>query len=494
MSAPFDLHAFADAAMREHGFIPDVPAAVAAEADALQGPREPAGVAVRDLRALAWSSIDNDSSRDLDQLEVVEPLGDGTVRLRVAIADVATTVPAGSETDRFAAANATSVYTGVVTFPMLPERLSTDLTSLGQDADRPAMVIECTVGPDGETRAHTVYLAHVVNHAKLAYGSVGAWLDGHGTLPEAATPAIQAQLRQQDEVARWLRAARGRAGALALETVEVQPVVRADRSVDVQVVQRTRASLLIEDFMIAANVAIARFLDAHGSPSIRRIVREPRRWSRIVALAAGYGATLPAEPSSAALEAFLVTRRAADPARFAELSLAVVKLIGPGEYALHVPGAPDVGHFGLATHDYAHATAPNRRYGDLVTQRLVLAVLGGAPVPYGDDELARIAAHCTAREDAARAVERVVRKAAAAVAMQGRVGETFTAIVSGVTPRGTFVHLLHPPVEGRVMRGEGGLDVGDRVRVRLLGTDPARGFVDFAAEGTEGRAGGSTPG
>ncbi|HVT40184.1 MAG TPA: RNB domain-containing ribonuclease, partial [Gemmatimonadaceae bacterium] len=459
--------------------VPDVPAAVQAEV-ARAGDNGAGAAILQDLRQLPWSSIDNDSSRDLDQIEVAERAGDGSTRVRVAIADVDGTVVQASSTDQYAATNATSVYTGVATFPMLPDRLSTQLTSLVQDEDRPAVVIEFVVTTDGDTQQHSVYRARVRNQAKLAYASVGAWLDGHGALPPAATPVIQEQLRLQDAVAQTLRANRARRGALSLETIEAQPVEREDHTIDIELVQKTRASHLIEDFMIAANVAMAQFLDEHNSPTIRRVVRTPERWERIVALAASMGEKLSTTPDPASLEGFLARRRAADPDHFPDLSLSVVKLIGPGEYAMHMPGVADAGHFGLATHDYTHSTAPNRRFADLVTQRLLKAVLAGSPPPYSTGELAKIAAHCTEREDAARKVERLVRKQAAAVSMASHVGETFDAIVTGVTPKGTFVRVVTPPVEGRVMRGEQGLDVGDRVRATLLATDPAQGFVDFA--------------
>ena len=475
----FDLRAAARRAMVDNGFTPDPPAAARAEIVR-------SGTAAwtsdttnaRDLQQLPWSSIDNDTSLDLDQLEVAEALSNGDVRVCVAIADVDAMVAKGSATDHFALGNATSVYTGVMTFPMLPERLSTDLTSLKQDSERPAVVIEFVVTKDGTVRSHDVYRALVTNHAKLAYGNVGAWLDGQGELATAATPEIQEQLKLQDSVAQCLRAVRAKAGALDLETIEPESVVHND-TVDIELVPKTRASRLIEDFMIAANVAIAQFLDERGSPSIRRVVRTPERWNRIVALAAKEGGQLPEQPDAAALSAFLTKRRGEDPEHFPDLSLAVVKLLGPGEYALHRPGGKDEGHFGLATHDYTHSTAPNRRYADLVTQRLLKAVLAGVRSPYSPDELARIARHCTEREDAARKVERQVRKEAAAVSMSKRVGETFNAIVTGVNARGTFVRLITPPVEGRIMQGEQGLDVGDHVRVELLSTDPARGFIDF---------------
>ncbi|MEO6865827.1 MAG: RNB domain-containing ribonuclease [Gemmatimonadaceae bacterium] len=482
MIQPFDLRAAAHQAMLANGFMPDIPADVLAEVARAVEPSGVLGANFKDFRALAWSSIDNDSSRDLDQLEVAERLPDGTVRVRVAIADVDATVQQGSVTDRFASANSTSVYTGIATFPMLPDRLSTDLTSLGQDHDRASIVIEFVVAGDGSVSSHDVYMARVENHAKLAYDNVGAWLDGSGQLPASGTQPIQDQLRLQDTVAQSLRAARARNGAIDLETIEVQSVLKPDQTVDVALVHKSRASRLIEDFMIAANVAMAEFLDAHNSPTIRRVVKAPDRWDRIVALAAKLGTSLPTIPDAAALAAFLATHHETDPDHFADLSLAVVKLIGPGEYAAHLPGQPDTGHFALATHDYTHSTAPNRRFADLVTQRLVKAVLTGKPSPYADADLVTVAAHCTDRENAARKVERQVRKVVAAVAMSGRIGESFDAIVTGVTPNGTYVRVLAPPIEGRVMRGEQGLDVGDKVRAQLLSTDPKRGFIDFGVQ------------
>ena len=488
MSQPFDLRAAAHQAMLDNGFVPDVPPEVLAEVARAAEPNGSIAAGLQDLRQLPWSSIDNDSSRDLDQLEVAEKLPDGTVRVRVAIADVDGTVQRGSATDRFAFANCTSVYTGIVTYPMLPDRLSTDLTSLGQDDDRTSVVIEFVVAADGSIKSHDVYMARVKNHAKLAYNNVGAWLEGNAALPAAGTQAIQDQLHLQDTVAQTLRAVRARNGALDLETVEAQSVVMPDNSVTIELVPKTRASQLIEDFMIAANVAMAEFLDAHNSPTIRRIVRSPERWDRIVDLAAKLGATLPPQPDSTALAAFLVSRRKVDPDHFSDLSLSVVKLMGPGEYAAHMPGEPDIGHFALATHDYTHSTAPNRRFADLVTQRLLKAVLAGRPSPYSKDELTVIAAHCTEREDAERKVERQVRKAAAAVSMSNRVGQTFNAIVTGANKNGTFVRVIAPPIEGMVTRGKNGLDVGDKVQVQLLSTDPMRGYIDFGASEPNGHS------
>ena len=482
MTERFNVRAAAHAAMLTYGFAPDFPEAALREVQHASAPTVASRPDVLDQRTLAWSSIDNDSTVDLDQLEVVEQLPGGDLRVRIAIADVAETVKKGSATDQHAAANASSVYTGVETFAMLPERMSTDLTSLKQDADRLVVVIEFVVADDGELQSYTIYLAFARNHAKLAYGNVGAWLDGHGTLPPIATDVIQQQVRLQDEAAKRLRADRVRRGSLSFETIEAQPVLHADGSIDIELVRKTRASRLIEDFMVSANVVMAQFLDEHHSLSIRRIVKKPDRWNRIVALAAEVGDKLPAEPDAPALAAFLAAQQKANPEGFIELSLSVVKLLGPGQYVLHEPSQPDVGHFGLATQYYTHSTAPNRRYVDLITQRLLKAVLLKQPAPYSAPELATIAEHCTERENAARKVERIVRKQAAAASLVHREGEEFDAVVTGVTSNGTFVRVTRPPVEGRVVSGEEGLDVGERVRVRLEGTDVEKGFIDFSAK------------
>ncbi|MEP6835534.1 MAG: RNB domain-containing ribonuclease [Gemmatimonas sp.] len=481
MTERFDVRAAAHAAMLTFGFEPEFPEAAVRE---VAGSRvaTPADVpSALDQRKLPWSSIDNESTLDLDQLEVVEQLSNGDIRVRVAIADVAETVEQNSATDKHAAANASSVYTGVETFAMLPERLSTDLTSLKQGADRLAIVIEFVVAKDGELQAHNIYLAFARNQAKLAYGNVGAWLEGNGELPPVATELIQQQVRLQYEAAKRLREDRTRRGSLSFETIEAQPVFRADGSIDIELVRKTRASRLIEDFMVSANVVMAQFLDEHNSSSIRRIVRKPERWNRIVALAAEAGTKLPDEPDAPALAAFLSAQRVANPDGFAELSLSVVKLLGPGQYVLHEPSQPDIGHFGLAAQYYTHSTAPNRRYVDLVTQRLLKAVLLKQPAPYSPAELSAIAEHCTERENAARKVERMVRKQASAASLVHREGEEFDATVTGVTSNGTFVRVSRPPVEGRVISGEEGLDVGEHVRVRLEGTNVEKGFIDFSA-------------
>lgn len=465
--------------MKAQGFEADFPDAVVRETEQAKAPTVASHSQVLDQRTWAWSSIDNDSTRDLDQLEVVEQLPNGDIRVRIAVADVAEVVPKASATDQHAALNSSSVYTGVETFAMLPEHLSTDLTSLMQDEDRLVVVIEYVICADGELRSHNIYSAFARNHAKLTYNNVGAWLDENAALPSVATPEIQQQLHWQDTASERLRADRTRRGSLSFETIEAQPVVSEDGSVNIELVRKTRASRIIEDFMVTANVVMAQFLDEHNSPSIRRIVRKPERWNRIVALAATVGETLPAEPDAPALAAFLTSQRTKNPDDFTELSFSIVKLLGPGQYVLHEPSQPDIGHFGLATQYYTHSTAPNRRYVDLVTQRLLKAVLAKQPAPYTPQELAQIAEHCTERENAARKVERLVRKQAAAASLVHRVGETFNAVVTGVTANGTFVRVTSPPVEGRVVRGEEGMDVGERVRVRLTGADAEKGFIDF---------------
>ncbi|MEO8563867.1 MAG: RNB domain-containing ribonuclease [bacterium] len=479
-----DLSTVARQALLDNGFQPDEGDDVRAELSRLTKPEARDTNGVKDLRSLLWSSIDNATSRDLDQVEVAEETADGGIVLRIGIADVDALVRKGSAIDKHAEVNATSVYTGVHVYPMLPEELSTGLTSLNEGEDRLVLVIEIELAKDGTVKRHDVYRALATNHAKLAYESVGAWLEGRGPEPDEVgkNDALEAQLWLQDRAASLLKATREAAGALEFETIEATPVTKDGKIESLAVTRKNRARDLIEDFMIAANVAIAQILAEKQRSAIRRVVREPRRWERIVTIAAQYGTTLPATPDSRALSKFLGARRAADPLRFPDLSLSVVKLLGPGEYVLDKPGPDDdQGHFGLAANDYSHATAPNRRYADLVTQRLVKAAIAGAPAPYTDDELAAIARQCTDRENAANRVERVMRKAAAAILLEHRIGSTFDAIVTGVNKDGTYVRLLSPPAEGRVMKGEKGMDVGERVRVKLVRTNVRRGFIDFEA-------------
>ena len=467
--------------MIAEGFEPDFPPEVEQQVAALAARAAPAlDGGLRDLRQLPWSSIDNDSSRDLDQIEAAARV-DGGIRVLVGIADVNADVEAGSPIDCHAAKQTTSVYTDIRTFPMLPEKLSTDLTSLNEGADRRAVVVEFVVSADGAISAPAIYRALVRNKAQLTYHAVGPWLEGTAAAPQklAASAELTAQLKMQDEAAQALRAQRHRLGALSFERPETQPILTGGKVTGIAVERQNRAGALIEDFMIGANEVMARTLTEAGVSSIRRVVKSPERWPRIVELAAQHGGHLPAQPDAVALSAFLAQRKAADPDHFADVSLTVIKLMGPGEYVLMRPGEDSPGHFALAAHDYTHSTAPNRRFADLVTQRLIGAVLAKQPAPYSDDALDGIARNCTLKEDAARKVERIMQKRIAAVALAGRVGESFPAVVTGVTPKGVYVRVFDPPVEGRLMRGEQGVDVGDRVRVTLLATDPQRGFIDF---------------
>ncbi len=477
-----DLQAVAKDIMRQHGFEPDFPPAVQQQLIHLraQPPVIAAGGGVRDLRNLLWSSIDNDTSRDLDQIEVAESLANGDVRILIGIADLDPFVPQQSAIDQHAARETTTVYAGVRNFPMLPEELSCGKTSLLENQDQLSVVTEFVVDGNGHVCSSDVYGALVRNQAQLQYNSVGAWLEGTAAAPTkvAASADLQKQLRLQDQTAQKLRSLRYENGALSLQTDELQPLVLNEQVVDVVTQQRNHATDLIEDFMIAANGVVARMLEKVSS--LRRIVKEPKRWDRIVQLAANHGEKLPAEPDSKALNELLIKRKAADPDHFADLSLAVIKLIGPGEYVLERPGDPVPGHFGLAVQDYTHSTAPNRRFPDIVTQRLVKAMLAGKANPYSDDELSAIAANCTEKGEAARKVEREMAKRLAAVAMQNRIGATFDAMVTGVTAKGTFVRALQPHVEGLLAQGQQGVDVGDRLRVKLIRTDPQHGYIDFA--------------
>jgi exoribonuclease-2 len=483
-SSKLDLHEVARRAMIERGLQPEFSSAAVKELDAIHAaaPRDPSQRDVRDLRDRLWASIDNDDSRDLDQLSVAEPLPGDAVRILVAIADVDALVKRGSAIDAHAQANTTSVYTAAAVFPMLPEKLSTDLTSLGEGVDRLAIVIELVVQPDGDVTDSNVSRAVVRNHAKLAYNGVAAWLDGKAPAPArvAAVPGMDEQLRIQDRVAHQLRKRRAERGALSLETIEARAVFDDGVLQDLVPEGRNRAKDLIEDLMIGANGVTARYLDRKGFPSLRRVLRSPERWARIVALAESLGERLPPEPSNAALEAMLMARRAADPSRFADLSLSVVKLLGRGEYVLERPGQTIDGHFGLALRDYTHSTAPNRRFPDLLTQRLLKAAMSGAGVPYSIQELAALATHCTEQEDHATKVERRVRKSAAALLLSTHVGERFDAFVTGASPKGTYVRIAHPAAEGKIVRGAEGLGVGDRVQVELVHTDFEHGYVDFA--------------
>jgi len=476
------LKSIARQAMIERGLQPDFSPAALMELNAVSQPARESGPEIHDLRGLLWASIDNDDSRDLDQLSVAEGAADGATKILVAVADVDSLVKRGSALDEHARINTTSVYTAVEVFPMLPEKLSTDLTSLGQDQERLSMVIEMTLSAAGAIVDSQIYRARVVNRAKLAYRSVAAWLDGKGPPPEplASVSGLDANLRLQDRVAQTLKQARHEHGALSLQTVEPRAVVTDGLLTDLRTEAKNRAEELIEEFMIAANGIVARYFERKGVPSIRRILRTPERWDRIVMLAAHRGGHLPATPDARALNTFLGQQRDTDPVGFPDLSLSVIKLLGAGEYALEVPGKPIEGHFGLAVRDYTHSTAPNRRFPDVIGQRMLKAALAGAALPYSETQLQALAAHCTEQEGNAAKVERRVSKSAAAQLLASRIGQRFEAIVTGASDKGTWVRTLQPPAEGRVVRGFEGLDVGDRLAVQLIHTDIGRGFIDFA--------------
>ncbi|MEK6281237.1 MAG: RNB domain-containing ribonuclease [Acidobacteriota bacterium] len=521
-SKTLDLSTIADQAMIDNGFDPRFPPAVKKQVNSIVSKSSHTFVdpSALDLRELLWSSIDDGKTRDLDQVEYAEKLPNGDVRLRIGIADVDAFVEKQSAIDKHAGRNCTSVYAGVKTFPMLPEELSTDLTSLRQDEDRFAVVTEMTISADGSVKSSNFYPAIIRNQAKLSYEEIGAWLEGKSGPPKMlkSVPGLEAQIRLQAEIAERLAESRRKLGAIDLETIQSVPVTdKHGKVIELRVIEPNSARELIASFMIAANVEMAEFLESKGGPSLRRVVRKPKYWDRIVEIAEELGEKLPATPDSRALAGFLERRKKADPLHFPDLSLAVVKALGPGEYTVQVPGKKSEGHFGLAVQDYTHSTAPNRRYADLITQRLVKAALkndltgiksgrvsspkksankrvrpavyakdsfgNNKPnqlLPYTLEELRQIAERCTERDHAARKVERKMRKVAAAVLLRDQIGQVFEAIVTGVSEKGTFARVLKPPVDGRIMRGERGLRVGEKIRVRLLSTDPENGFIDFA--------------
>ena len=479
----FDLRAAAEGWLKEAGFETNFSPDARRQADeaGLSNGSTKLPEGVEDLRELLWSSVDNVESRDLDQIEVAEKLSDGDIVVRVAIADVDARVPQGSALDARAAANATTVYGGVQSWPMLPEALSCGLTSLLEGQDRLSIVTELRVNPDGTLESTRIFRALVKNKAKLDYESVGVWLDG-GAPPTAITndPALAAQLKLQDEGADRFAALRKALGALDFETLEANPVMQDGKVVALTLTTKSQSRALIENFMIAVNGANVAWLREKGFPTIQRVVRTPRRWDKIVAVAKENGAELPPTPNSKALSDFLSARKAADPAGFPQLSLTIVKLLGPGEYVRVAANSPDEIHFGLAVQGYTHSTAPNRRYPDIVIQRLIKAALRGEKPPYSDEQLDAIAARCNLMGDAANKVERRIRKSAAALLLDGHEGESFDGVVTGASDKGVYIRLSHPPLEGRIVRGYDRLDVGDRVRVRLLSSDPRRGFIDFA--------------
>ncbi|MFT3746409.1 MAG: RNB domain-containing ribonuclease [Pyrinomonadaceae bacterium] len=471
-------------AMLDNGFEPEFSDAVYEQLRQIESHGEPShGSDVQDLRDLLWSSIDNRTSRDLDQVEWAEELENGDIRVLVGIADVDVRVPKGTPIDVHAAQNTVTVYTESKIFPMLPEELSTDKTSLNQDEDRLAVVADMTVKANGDVPESTFFRAFVRNHAKFSYEEIGEWLDGDGEMPEELqrSPELKSQIELQREAAKRLAAYREKKGALEFESIESSAVVEDGEIKGLVSVRSNSAKKLIENFMVAANVEMAEFLEAKGFASLRRVVKEPQRWDGIRRIASEYGVNLPETPDQPALAAFLDARRVADPLHFPDLSLSIVKLIGSGQYVVERQGEDSGGHFGLAVRDYAHSTAPNRRFTDIVVQRLVKAVIAKQPQPYTNEELDAIAQHCNDQEKAARKVERKMRKVVAATVMQRHIGENFEAIVTGVTASGTFARILRPPVDGRIEQGEHGLQVGEKVNVRLISADPRSGFIDFAA-------------
>jgi exoribonuclease-2 len=476
-----DLVRIANESMTERGLEPEFPAAVARQLATIDGPGRDADARLLDLTAMPWCSIDNDDSRDLDQLTACEPLPAGAIRIFVAVADVDAVVVKGSAIDEHARLNTTSVYTAARIFPMLPERLSTDLTSLNPGQRRLAIVTTMVIAADGAVTQPTVARAWVHNKAKLAYDALSVWIEGEGGLPAAAAevPGMDAQLRMQDDAAQRLRSRRHAEGALEFETLQPRAVYEGEHVVEIRQQVQNRARQLIEELMIATNQATATFLAEHGGASLRRVVRSPERWQRIVMEARKVGESLPAEPDARALEAFLAKRRKADPLRFPDLSLVIVKLMGSGEYVVEQPGAPSIGHFGLAVRDYTHSTAPNRRFPDLITSRMLKAVLAGSAPPYSVAELTALAAHCSRQEDAAQKVERKLRKCEAALLLESHVGQRYDAIVTGRSDHNTWVRTLAPPVEGMLTGRAPELDVGQRVEVKLVATDVEQGFIDF---------------
>ena len=467
--------------MAERGLEPEFSRRVEQQLAGLTGPGRDDGPDVHDLTHLLWCSIDNDDSLDLDQLTVCEPLPSGAIRLWVAIADVDALVKKDTPIDAHALLNTTSVYTSARIFPMLPDRLCTDLTSLNPAQDRLALVTEMVFNADASLAGSTVYRARVRNRAKLAYDAVSAWIDGEADLPDAAAavPGMEDQLRTQDALAQQLRARRHALGSLDLETFQPRALFEGEQVVDIRQQVQNRARQLIEEVMIATNGCTARYLAAQGGASLRRVVRSPERWLRIVGVAKDYGEVLPDEPDGKALEAFLARQHRLDPLRFPDLSLVIVKLMGRGEYVVEVPGGAPIGHFGLAVRDYTHSTAPNRRFPDLITLRLLKAALADEPQPYSNAELGELAQHCTRQEDAAQKVERQLRKSEAALLLESRVGERFDALVTGAGPEGTWVRILTPPAEGKLVGGHSGLRVGDALRVKLVSTHVEHGFIDF---------------
>ena len=476
-----DIARIATNAMVERGLEPEFSPAVLKQLDKINLPGQDLDPNIFDLTDLLWCSLDNDDSRDLDQLTVAEELHNGLIKIFVAIADVDSVVKKDTPIDEHAKMNAASIYTSARIFPMLPEKLSTDLTSLNPDEDRLAIVVEMVIDKEGYVTAPQVYRARVRNKAKLAYDAISDWIDGKIPPPEALgkVKGMAEQLQIQDKTAQIIRKRRRAQGSLELEIFEPKAIFDGERVVGIAQQVQNRGRQLIEEFMIATNECTAKFLAAQGHSSLRRVVRSPEKWMRIVEEAKKYGESLPAQPNSKALSLFLARQHKADPVRFPDLSLVIVKLMGSGEYVVERPNAEPVGHFGLAVRDYTHSTAPNRRYPDLITLRMIKSALQQKNPAYGNDELELLAEHCSNQEDAARKVERRVRKSEAALVLSTHINQTFDAIVTGKSITATWVRIFDIPVEGLLSDGVDDLEVGRKIRVRLISTNVEKGFIDF---------------
>ncbi len=478
---PADLTELAKKAMLEYQFLPEFPITVEQEVNQIPSPVIPTSDSVQDLRDKLWFSIDHYDTRDIDQLTYAEPLSDGQVKLYIAIADVDSLVKKNSAIDHYAEHNATSIYTPTKTFFMLPEKLSTQFTSLNEREDRMAIVIEVIITPNGAIEQHRLYPAYVRNQAKLTYSHVTTWLDNQGSIPIRVSKiaGLEEQIKFQDKIAHQLKAYRVQQGALILDKIEPYVIFMNGQIVGLQVSERNRAWDLIENFMVIANTAAARFSRDHHLPLLRRVIRTPKRWDRLLEIAKKYGEILPEQPNAKALDLFLLKRRLIDPLHFAELSLIVIKLLGNGEYVAEHPEENPMEYFGLALRDYVHATAPNRRYSDLIIQRLLKAGLQNQSSPYLSQELEALAKHCTEKEDKATKVERKMRKSAAALLLSSKLNQTFDAIVTGASLEDRWVRIFDPPIEGKVIQGYENIDVGDRIQVKLVSVNVEQGFIDF---------------
>ncbi len=482
MQKVVDLEELGCQVMREKGLSCQFSKAALDQLAQIQGAASPTAQHV-DLRSFLWCSIDNDTSRDLDQLTYAEK-EDAIFSLWIAVADVDALVNKNTPLDQAARINTTSVYTPTKIFPMLPEKLSTNLTSLNEGEDRLALVVKIQIDPSGTVLNSSLFLALVRNYAKLTYHSVGPWLAETGVIPEKVktVAGLEKVLRTQHQITQILKQKRQESGSLTLHSADAEIRLDLNNHLVAEKESQSFANQLIEEFMIAANRATAEYLKKAKIPYLRRVVRTPKYWDRIVDLAQGYGETLPKEPDSKALNAFLKKRLEEDPETFPDLSLTVIKLLGRGEYIVEHSDEKPTGHFALAVPDYTHATAPNRRFPDLIAQRQYKAVIRGERSPYSFEELKDLAAHCTQQEDAATKVERRLNKSAAALLLSPQIGKFFKGIITGANVKGTWVRIFEPAVEGKIVQGYQGLKVGDKVTVQLQSIDIANGFINFITE------------